>query len=72
MAMQSKPPPVPQPVSVTVNGRPYRGKYVVNGSMITVSALGQSETAQIGRMPVEDLARLILSGIVHLWTPMPV
>jgi hypothetical protein len=69
--MQSKPPPVPRPVSVTVKGRPYRGKYVVNGGMITVSALGKSETTQIGRMPVEDLARLILSGIVHLWTPMP-
>jgi hypothetical protein len=40
--------------------------------MVTVSALGQSETTQIGRMPVEDLARLILSAIVHLWTPMPV
>jgi hypothetical protein len=39
--------------------------------MITVSALGQSETTQIGRMPVKYLARLILSGIVHLWTAMP-
>ena len=45
-----------------VNGRPYRGTYVVVGSTITVSALGQSETTQIGRMPVEDLARLILWG----------
>jgi hypothetical protein len=39
--------------------------------MITVAALGQTETTQIGRIPVEDLAKLILSGIVHLWTPMP-
>ena len=31
-----------------------------------VSALGQSETTQIGRVLVEDLARLILTGIVHL------
>ena len=69
--MQSKPAPVPHPVSVTVNSRLYRGTYVVVGGMITVSALGQSETTQIGRMPVEDLARLILTGIVHLWTPLP-
>ena len=64
-------PPVRRPVYVTVNGRPYRGTYVVVGSTITVSALGQSEATQIGRMPVEDLAKLILMGIVHLWTPMP-
>ena len=68
--MPSKP-PARRPVSVTVNGRPYRGTYVVVGSTITVSALGQSETTQVGRMPVEDLARLILLGLVHLWTPMP-
>ena len=69
--MPSKP-PVRRPVYVTVNGRPYRGTYVVVGSTITVSALGQSEATQIGRMPVEDLAKLILTGITHLWTPMPV
>jgi hypothetical protein len=63
--------PARREVSVTVDGRPYRGTYVVVGSTITVSALGQSETTQIGRMPVEDLARLILTGIVHLWTPLP-
>jgi hypothetical protein len=68
--MPSKP-PARRPVFVTVSGRLYRGTYVVVGSTITVSALGQSETTQIGRMPVEDLARLILAGIVHLWTPMP-
>jgi hypothetical protein len=68
--MPSKP-PVRHPVYVTVNGRPYRGTYVVVGSTITVSALGQSEATQIGRMPVEDLAKLILMGIVHLWTPLP-
>jgi hypothetical protein len=68
--MPSKP-PARHTISMTVNGRPYRGTYVVVGNTITVSALGQSETTQIGRMPVEDLARLILAGIVHLWTPMP-
>ena len=36
--MPSKP-PVRRPVCVTVNGRPYRGTYVVVGSTITVSAL---------------------------------
>jgi hypothetical protein len=70
--MPSTPVPARHPVSVTVNGRLYRGIYVVVGSTITVSALGQRETAQIGHMPVEDLARLILTGIVHTWTPMPV
>ena len=69
--MQSKPAPVPHPISVTVNSRLYRGTYVVVGGMITVSALGQSETTQIGRMPIEDVARLLLAGIAHLWTPMP-
>ena len=69
--MQSTPAPARRPVSVTVNSRLYRGTYVVVGSVITVSALGQSESTQIGRMPVEDLARLILIGIVHTWTPMP-
>ena len=54
--MPSTPAPARRPVSVTVNGRLYRGTYVVVGSTITVSALGQSETTQIGRMPVEDLA----------------
>jgi hypothetical protein len=69
--MPSKP-PTRRPVSITVNGRPYRGAYIVVGSTITVSALGQSETTQVGRMPVEDLARLILAGLTHLWTSMPV
>jgi hypothetical protein len=69
--MPSTPAPVRRPVSVTFNGRLYRGTYVVVGSTITVSALGQSETTQIDRTPVEDLAKLILVGIVHLWTPMP-
>ena len=70
-AMPSKP-PTRRPVSITVNGRPYRGTYIVVGSTITVSALGQSETTEVGRMPVEDLARLILAGLAHLWTSMPV
>jgi hypothetical protein len=70
--MQNQPPPTPRRLSVTVNGRPYRGTYLVRGDMITVTALGQSETTQIGHMPVEDLARHILSGIVRLWTHMPV
>jgi hypothetical protein len=69
--MLNQPAPKPNRVSVTVNGRPYRGTYVVRGDMITVTALGQSETTQTGRMPVDDLARHILLGIVHLWTPMP-
>ena len=70
--MPSTPAPARCPVSVIVNGRLYRGADVVVGSTITVSALGQSETTQIGRMPVEDLARHILMGIVHLWCPLPV
>ena len=69
--MPKRLPPSSRPISVTVNGRPYRGKYVVAGGMITVTALGQSETTQTGRMPVDDLARHILFGIVHLWTHMP-
>ena len=69
--MPSTPAPARRPVSITVNGRLYRGTYVVVGSTITVSALGQSETTQSGSMPVEDLARHILTGIVHTWTPMP-
>jgi hypothetical protein len=68
--MPRKSPAAPRSLSVTVNGRSY-GTYVVAGSSITVLALGQCETTQIGRMPVEDLARLILRGIVHLWTPIP-
>jgi hypothetical protein len=69
--MASKPPPARHSVSVTVNSRLYRGTYVIVGGTITVSALGQSETTQVGHMPVDDLAKLILTGIVHLWTPMP-
>jgi hypothetical protein len=69
--MPSTPVPAQRPVSVTVNNRLYRDTYVIVGGMITVSALGQSETTQIDRTPVEDLAKLILVGIVHLWTPMP-
>ena len=60
-----------RPVSIMVGSRVYRGKYVVRGGMITVTALGQSETTQTGRMPVDDLARHLLLGMVHLWTPMP-
>ena len=70
--MPSTPAPARRPISVTVNGRLYRGTYLVVGSTITVSALGQSETTQIDRMPVEDLARHIPMGIVHLWCPLPV
>lgn len=69
--MPSTPAPARRPVSVTVNSRLYRGTYVVVGDMMTVSALGQRESTQIGRMPIEDLARLILTGIVHTWIPMP-
>ena len=60
-----------RPVSIMVGAGVYRGKYVVRGGMITVTALGQSETTQTGRMPVDDLARHLLLGMVHLWTPMP-
>ena len=48
--MPSTPAPARRPVSVTVNGRLYRGTYVVVGSTITVWALGQSETTQSGSM----------------------
>ena len=68
--MPSKP-PARHSVSVTINSRLYRGTYVIVGGTITVLALGQSETTQIGRMPVEDLARLILREIAHLWIPLP-
>ena len=72
MVTASKPPPARHSVSVTIkNSRLYRGTYVIVGGTITVLALGQSETTQIGRMPVEDLARLILRGIAHLWIPLP-
>ena len=41
-----------RPVSIMVSSRVYRGKYVVRGGMIMVTALGQSETTQTGRMSV--------------------
>jgi hypothetical protein len=66
--MQDELPRASRPISVTIGGRPYRGTYVVVGNSITVSALGQSETTQMGRLPADELARLILLGMVHLWT----
>jgi hypothetical protein len=41
--MTNKPPPAPRPVSIALDGRHYRGNYVVEQGMITVSALGPTE-----------------------------
>ena len=70
--MQNQPPLTPRRFSVTSTAGLTVAHISVRGDMITVMALGQSETTQIGHMPVEDLARHILSGIVRLWTHKPV
>jgi hypothetical protein len=65
IAMQNRPPFIPRPVSIAVAGRRYCGNYVVEAGMITVAALGQTETMPVGRLSAEDQARRMLAEIVR-------
>jgi hypothetical protein len=69
--MQNRPPFIPRPISIAVNGRPYCGNYVVEAGMITIAALGQTETAPVGRLSAEDQARRMLAAIVRSRTTPP-
>ena len=70
--MRSKrPAPIPCPVSIEIGGSHYTGKYVVDGKLITASAYGHSEPTQIGGLPIEELAKMILAGIIRKRTPPP-
>lgn len=53
------------PVTIERDGKTYHGTYVVERGMITVRCTGGSKTTQVGNMPVEVLARLLLSELVH-------
>lgn len=53
------------PVSVELNGKTYNGTYTVARGMITVTSVWGTKTTQVGNMPVEMLAKMLLSEIVH-------
>lgn len=52
------------PVSIELEGRTYSGRYRVERGVITVSTTSGSKTTQLGRLPEEALARLLLRELV--------
>ncbi len=57
--------PVSIPVSIELEGKTYYGSYIVVRGMITVSAGGGVKTTQVGSTPVDMLAKMLLSELVH-------
>jgi hypothetical protein len=53
------------PVTIDLDGKIYQGSYSVERGMITVWAAGGSKTTQVGNIPVETLAKILLSELVH-------
>ncbi len=52
-------------ISVEVNGKIYKGTYEVRSKMIFVSSAYGSKTTQIGGMPQEALAKMLLREILR-------
>ncbi|MCY1369854.1 hypothetical protein D9M68_977530 [compost metagenome] len=52
------------PVSIELNGRTYSGRYRVEKGIITVSTMSGSKSTQLGRLPEEALARMLLRELV--------
>lgn len=56
--------PRPFPISVEVGGKTYHGSYTVEQGMITVHSAGGMKTTQVGSMPVDVLARMLLHELI--------
>ncbi len=51
-------------ISIEIDGKKYSGSYFVRGKILTLrSMLGQKST-QLGGMPAEGLARLLLRELI--------
>lgn len=51
-------------ISIVIKSKAYNGSYSVSGNMLTASYGGKSSKAQIGNMPPETLARMMLDELV--------
>lgn len=52
-------------VSVDFDGRKYSGRYIVKNSIITVFNTDGETSTQLGSIPAENLAKIILSEIAN-------
>jgi hypothetical protein len=52
------------PISIDFEGKTYHGWYTVSGDMITVTGGLRSKTTQLGGMPADMLAELLLVELV--------
>ena len=53
-----------QSISIVVNGKTYNGSYGISGKLLTVSYGGDSKKTQVGNLPPETLARMMLGELV--------
>lgn len=52
-------------INMSINGKPYSGRFEVSGGVVTVrSAYGRKST-QVGSLPAVKVAELLLSELVH-------
>ncbi len=65
MASKRKTPPMPQPVSIEVNGKVYTGTYTVDAGMISVSSAMGIKKTQVGGSSPGNLAQLMLGELVR-------
>jgi hypothetical protein len=60
----SRPTPV-RSVAVALDGVMHKGTYYVQGSCVYVQYEGGTKTTQVGAMPAESLAKLLLLELVR-------
>lgn len=53
------------PVSIEKDGKTYHGSYTLDRGIICVSNMLGSKTTQLGGLPPETLAKMLLSELVH-------
>lgn len=51
-------------VSVQVDGKDYDGRYIVESKVVTVESIYGSGSTQVGGLPAQAVARVLLSEIV--------
>lgn len=61
MARSSRPKTPPQRYPISTSDGKHHGEYRESGDMVTVYYNGDRKTAHVGGLPVETLARMVLS-----------
>lgn len=64
MAKKQSSRPRPTEFEIDVEGKPFKGRFVVEGGMITVSSAYGSKRTHVGASLPEVLARIMLSELV--------